>query len=209
MVAGNATLEALCGDLARPLPSVNCTPEPDAFSPCEDLLGDWVMRLVAWAVGSIALLGNAAVLIVLLGLGRRLCRLGRHRQGRQRGSLHGRGRLSVPQALMCHLALADLAMGVYLLLLAVMDSVSMGSYFNYAIDWQNGEPRWPCNLCYGLVRSRVVREFGEEGRGGGLVRGGERKESVESHNVRPDGTQFCFSSRDVSGKPQTRPTHSE
>lgn len=182
VAAGNATLEALCGDLARPLPAVNCTPEPDAFSPCEDLLGDWVMRLVAWAVGTIALLGNAAVLIVLLGLGRRLCRLGRRRQGRQRGSLHGRGRLSVPQALMCHLALADLAMGVYLLLLAVMDSVSMGSYFNYAIDWQNGEPRWPCHLCMVWLGDKIEqggwrswRERGrcvERGGGGTPIRGG-------------------------------------
>jgi len=40
---------------------------------------------------------------------------------------------------MCHLAAADLAMGIYLLMLAAMDARSIGTYFNYAIDWQNGK----------------------------------------------------------------------
>jgi hypothetical protein len=40
---------------------------------------------------------------------------------------------------MCNLAFADLCMGTYLLLIAAMDVHSMGTYFNYAIDWQEGE----------------------------------------------------------------------
>ncbi|XP_052120266.1 follicle-stimulating hormone receptor-like [Frankliniella occidentalis] len=111
-------LEAVCGDLARPRPPVSCSPAPDAFSPCEDLMGNWLLRLAVWLVSVAALLGNGAVLVVLLS---------------------PRRRLSVPRFLMCHLAAADLAMGAYLLMLAVMDAVSVGSYFNYAIDWQNGE----------------------------------------------------------------------
>lgn len=111
-------LEAVCGALGRPRPPVTCSPEPDAFSPCEDLMGNWLLRLSVWAVSVAALLGNGTVLLVLLS---------------------PRRRLSVPRYLMCHLAAADLAMGAYLLMLAVMDAVSIGAYFNYAIDWQNGE----------------------------------------------------------------------
>ncbi|XP_049781497.1 lutropin-choriogonadotropic hormone receptor-like [Schistocerca cancellata] len=96
---------------------VRCQPSPDAFSPCEDLLGNWALRGAAWAVGLAALLGNLAVLAVLLA---------------------ARFRLSVPKLLMCNLALADLCMGLYLLMLAAVDARSLGQYFNYAIDWQKG-----------------------------------------------------------------------
>jgi len=44
----------------------------------------------------------------------------------------------VPRFLMCHLAFADLCLGVYLLLVASIDAHSMGEYFNYAYDWQYG-----------------------------------------------------------------------
>ncbi|XP_049858923.1 uncharacterized protein LOC126353813 [Schistocerca gregaria] len=97
---------------------VRCQPSPDAFSPCEDLLGNWALRGAAWAVGLAALLGNLAVLAVLLA---------------------ARFRLSVPKLLMCNLALADLCMGLYLLMLAAVDARSLGQYFNYAIDWQKGK----------------------------------------------------------------------
>ncbi|XP_046986853.1 follicle-stimulating hormone receptor-like [Schistocerca americana] len=113
---------AAAGEKARGSDSavsqVRCQPSPDAFSPCEDLLGNWALRGAAWAVGLAALLGNLAVLAVLLA---------------------ARFRLSVPKLLMCNLALADLCMGLYLLMLAAVDARSLGQYFNYAIDWQKGK----------------------------------------------------------------------
>lgn len=39
---------------------------------------------------------------------------------------------------MVNLALADLSMGLYLFLIVGMDVNTIGVYFNYAIDWQNG-----------------------------------------------------------------------
>jgi len=39
---------------------------------------------------------------------------------------------------MCHLAFADLCLGLYLLLVACIDAHSMGEYFNFAYDWQYG-----------------------------------------------------------------------
>lgn len=68
-------------------------------------------------VVSLALIGNSAVLVVLL---------------------LAPGRMTVQRVLMANLSLADLCMGIYLLMVATEDLVSLGSYFNYAIDWQLG-----------------------------------------------------------------------
>lgn len=54
-------------------------------------------------------------------------------------SVSSRFRMTVPKFLMCHLAVADLCMGLYLLMIAAVDSRSIGDYFNHAIDWQNGK----------------------------------------------------------------------
>lgn len=39
---------------------------------------------------------------------------------------------------MCHLAFADLCMGIYLVVIATVDMLTRGRYYNYAIDWQMG-----------------------------------------------------------------------
>ncbi|XP_049833251.1 probable glycoprotein hormone G-protein coupled receptor isoform X2 [Schistocerca gregaria] len=109
-------IHALCGNLSRRV-AVRCTPEPDALNPCEDIMGLPWLRGCVWVVVTAALLGNAAVLLVLL------C---------------SASDLTVPKFLMCHLATADFCMGLYLLALAAMDLKSMGFYFNYAYSWQIG-----------------------------------------------------------------------
>lgn len=99
-------------------PHVHCTPSPDALNPCEDIMGyDW-LRVSVWFVVITAMVGNLAVLVVLLST---------------------MFEVTVPKFLMCHLAFADLCMGAYLLILASMDLHSSGTYFNYAFDWQIGE----------------------------------------------------------------------
>lgn len=110
-------IQVYCGNLSKTQRNVTCTPEPDAFNPCEDLMGNWWLRSAVWIVAIAAVVGNLAVLLVLLS---------------------SRFRMTVPKFLMCNLALADLCMGLYLLLLAVVDAKSIGSYFNHAIDWQQG-----------------------------------------------------------------------
>ncbi|MEQ2176189.1 hypothetical protein GOODEAATRI_025526 [Goodea atripinnis] len=37
---------------------------------------------------------------------------------------------------MCHLAFADLCMGIYLVVIATVDMLTHGRYYNHAIDWQ-------------------------------------------------------------------------
>ncbi|XP_060067109.1 follicle-stimulating hormone receptor-like [Ylistrum balloti] len=95
---------------------VDCTPIPDAFNPCEDVMGYEWLRIFVWFVVMAAILGNIVVLLVLASSKRKI---------------------TVPKFLMCNLAFADFLMGVYLLLLASIDIHTLGEYFNYAILWQN------------------------------------------------------------------------
>ncbi|XP_037609909.1 follicle-stimulating hormone receptor [Sebastes umbrosus] len=97
--------------------SVACSPTPDDFNPCEDIMSAVPLRVLIWIISILALLGNAAVLLVLLG---------------------SRSKLTVPRFLMCHLAFSDLCMGIYLVVIATVDMLTRGLYYNYAIDWQTG-----------------------------------------------------------------------
>lgn len=94
-----------------------CTPEPDAFNPCEDIMGYNFLRVLIWFISILAIAGNAVVLFVLLT---------------------SRYKLTVPRFLMCNLSFADFCMGIYLLLIASVDSKSRSQYYNHAIDWQTG-----------------------------------------------------------------------
>nr|XP_046257337.1 LOW QUALITY PROTEIN: lutropin-choriogonadotropic hormone receptor-like [Scatophagus argus] len=98
-------------------PFVKCTPKPDAFNPCEDLLGFPVLRCLTWIITVFAVTGNLAVLVILL--------ISHHK-------------ITISRFLMCNLAVADLCMGLYLMLIAFMDYHSRHEYYNHATDWQTG-----------------------------------------------------------------------
>ncbi|XP_043916072.1 follicle-stimulating hormone receptor-like [Protopterus annectens] len=97
--------------------SMECSPKPDEFNPCEDIMGHDILRILIWFINILALVGNTLVLVVLLT---------------------SRYKCTVPRFLMCNLAFADLCMGVYLLLIASVDIHTKSQYYNYAIDWQTG-----------------------------------------------------------------------
>lgn len=108
--------QVLCGEVVFRHRKVECTPVPDAFNPCEDVMGSEWLRIFVWLVVWATLIGNIIVLVVLLS---------------------NRKKMTVTKFLMCNLAFADFLMGVYLLLLAAIDIHSLGEYFNFAIAWQN------------------------------------------------------------------------
>lgn len=101
---------------------IKCLPRPDPFMPCKDLFDWWTLRLGVWIVFPLALIGNGTVLVVLV-FGRRK---------RRRSS-----KLDVPRFLVCNLAAADFFMGIYLCMLAMVDSLTLGYFRSYAIQWQN------------------------------------------------------------------------
>ena len=95
---------------------VECTPEPaDPFFPCDDLMDSSLLRVGVWIVFLLALLGNAAVIFVII----------------TRSS-----RIDVSRFLICNLAVADLCMGVYLGLLAIVDASTLGEFRSYGVEWQ-------------------------------------------------------------------------
>lgn len=96
---------------------VSCHPKPDAFNPCEDIMGFTYLRVLIWIISVLAIVGNSVVLLVLIT---------------------SRYKLTVPRFLMCHLAFADLCMGVYLFVIACVDIHTKSRYYNYGIDWQTG-----------------------------------------------------------------------
>ncbi|XP_060803417.1 follicle-stimulating hormone receptor-like [Amyelois transitella] len=108
---------AMCGNFSVTRPDVICRPMPNALNPCEDVMGWSWLRASVWFVITAAVVGNVAVLMVLLA---------------------NHAEITVPRFLMCHLAFSDLCTGIYLFMLAVVDLRSYGVFFNYAYNWQYG-----------------------------------------------------------------------
>uniref|UniRef100_A0A671K5U2 Thyrotropin receptor n=1 Tax=Sinocyclocheilus anshuiensis TaxID=1608454 RepID=A0A671K5U2_9TELE len=104
-------------DLCQRRPALQCSPEADAFNPCEDIAGFGFLRVAIWFINVLAIVGNLTVLLVLFT---------------------SRCKLTVPKFLMCHLAFADLCIGVYLLMIATVDLMTRGHYSQHAIEWQTG-----------------------------------------------------------------------
>ncbi|XP_031643626.1 thyrotropin receptor-like [Oncorhynchus kisutch] len=106
----------LCDD-DREDQGVPCTPLPDAFNPCEDVMSLGFLRVSVWLVSLLAVLANLLFLFILLT---------------------SHYKLTITRFLLCNLAMADLFMGVYLLLIASVDLYTRSQYHHYAIDWQTG-----------------------------------------------------------------------
>uniref|UniRef100_A0A8D2DQQ0 Follicle-stimulating hormone receptor n=1 Tax=Sciurus vulgaris TaxID=55149 RepID=A0A8D2DQQ0_SCIVU len=104
-------------DLCNEMVDVTCSPKPDAFNPCEDIMGYNILRVLIWFISILAITGNIIVLVILTT---------------------SQYKLTVPRFLMCNLAFADLCIGIYLLLIASVDIHTKSQYHNYAIDWQTG-----------------------------------------------------------------------
>lgn len=59
-------LQEFCGSIKNRMPIVRCYPTPDAFNPCEDVMGKNYLRFVVWLVAFAAVSGNVAVIVVLM-----------------------------------------------------------------------------------------------------------------------------------------------
>ncbi|XP_068233656.1 G-protein coupled receptor GRL101-like [Palaemon carinicauda] len=92
-----------------------CSPPPDEFSSCEDLMTNTVLRICAWILGTVALSGNLLVII-------------------WRTFFENDNK--VHSFLITHLALGDLCMGLYLLIIATVDLSYRGVYFIYDAVWR-------------------------------------------------------------------------
>ncbi|XP_076437604.1 G-protein coupled receptor GRL101-like [Babylonia areolata] len=102
--------------LAGPVPK--CFPEPDEFSSCEDLMSNHVLRISIWVLGMVAAFGNLLV-------------IGWRARDIRGGKVHS--------FLITNLAIGDFFMGVYLLIIAVVDSYYRGVYIVHDKWWRHSD----------------------------------------------------------------------
>ena len=95
----------------------NCSPKPDQFSSCDDLMTNNVLRIFLWILGVMAFAGNIFVLVWR--------------------TLYMEGGAKVPNLLLCNLSIADFFMGLYMLSIASIDLYYRGNYIENAKWWKN------------------------------------------------------------------------
>ncbi|XP_060581191.1 uncharacterized protein LOC132737848 [Ruditapes philippinarum] len=96
-----------------------CLPHRDEFSSCEDLMRKTVLRVLLWVIGVMALSGNVMSLIYRLVYDRKRFKLG-----------YG--------IFVTNLAVADLLMGIYMLIIAIADYWFRERYIEVDEEWRNG-----------------------------------------------------------------------
>ena len=100
----------------------NCFPRSNEFSSCSDLMRNQILRSFIWIVGIFALLGNSLSLLYHLVYDRDKLKLG-----------YG--------IFVSNLAISDLFMGLYLIIIASADMYYRGEYSLFDESWRNN------NLC--------------------------------------------------------------
>ncbi|XP_078344386.1 putative glycoprotein hormone G-protein coupled receptor isoform X2 [Oculina patagonica] len=100
-----------------PPKDVICLPKRDAYHPCEDIMGAKWLTVVSLMVGSVALVANLVVVVVMLSSDRRL---------------------NVHRFLMSNLAFADFCLGLYIFILVCVSMDTSGEYYNHVRAWQYG-----------------------------------------------------------------------
>ncbi|KAK0040456.1 G-protein coupled receptor GRL101 [Biomphalaria pfeifferi] len=116
-----ASINTICATtvLARGenLPAHQCEAEEQPLSTCEDLIGDFLKRVMLWIVAISAVFGN------IIALGYRILF--------ERTTLH----LTYVLFVTC-LGVSDLLMGIYLVIIASVDVVYRGVFIVYEHSWK-------------------------------------------------------------------------
>nr|XP_006819774.1 PREDICTED: G-protein coupled receptor GRL101-like [Saccoglossus kowalevskii] len=99
--------------LARFVP--NCSPPPNEFSSCEDLMSNVVLGVSIWLLGTVAFVGNLLVICWRL-------------RDKRDNKVHS--------FLITNLAVGDMCMGIYLLIIAVVDAYYRGEYIAHDNMWR-------------------------------------------------------------------------
>uniref|UniRef100_A0A4W3JX77 Leucine rich repeat containing G protein-coupled receptor 5 n=1 Tax=Callorhinchus milii TaxID=7868 RepID=A0A4W3JX77_CALMI len=97
--------------------SVQCTPMPGPFKPCDYLFGSWMIRLGVWTIVLLSLICNGLVTTTVFG---------------------SPAFLSPPKLLVGLMSMVNSLMGCYSGILAVVDMLTLGSFAKYGARWENG-----------------------------------------------------------------------
>ena len=99
--------------------TVKCHSPKDEFSSCFDLMKNRGVQVCVWILGLTALLGNLIVLLM---------------------RVVAKEDNKVQSILLTNLAMSDLLMGIYLLIIAIKDVQWQGEYFLHDFKWRSGIP---------------------------------------------------------------------
>ena len=106
-----------CCYAEKTLPRLKCSSPQDGFSSCADMMKNRTLQTCIWILGLSALVGNAFVIML---------------------RLISKEEKKVHSIFLTNLAIADLLMGVYLVIIAVKDVEYQGEYFKHDIQWRAG-----------------------------------------------------------------------
>ena len=95
------------------MPGVRCISPKDEFSSCSDLMKNKGVQICVWILGLTALVGNLLVILLRVFV-------------KEDNKVHS--------FLLTNLAISDLLMGVYLLIIAFKDVQWRGEYFKHDLD---------------------------------------------------------------------------
>ena len=98
---------------------VKCHSPKDEFSSCFDLMKNQGVQVCVWVLGLTALLGNLFVILM---------------------RVVAKEDNKVQSFLLTNLAMSDLLMGIYLLIIAIKDVQWQGEYFLHDFKWRSGLP---------------------------------------------------------------------
>ncbi|XP_023931515.1 G-protein coupled receptor GRL101-like [Lingula anatina] len=90
-----------------------CLPKPDEFSSCSDLLYDKFLQVSVWVMGILSLVGNLFVFVNRLR----------------------EYKITPPIFFIVNLSVSDFLMGVYLIIIASVDTLYRGEYFVHSEGW--------------------------------------------------------------------------
>ena len=99
------------------MPGVRCHSPKDEFSSCSDLMKNKGVQVCVWILGLSALVGNLFAIVMRVII-------------KEDNKVHS--------FLLTNLAISDLLMGVYLLIIAIKDVQWQGEYFKHDNNWRSG-----------------------------------------------------------------------
>ncbi|XP_034028399.1 leucine-rich repeat-containing G-protein coupled receptor 6 [Thalassophryne amazonica] len=97
--------------------SVQCTPTPGPFRPCDSLLGSWLVRVGLWSISLVSLLGNSLLLLSLFS---------------------SPGYLSPLRFTVACMGASNLLTGVCTCTLAFIDALTLGEFGHHGARWEGG-----------------------------------------------------------------------
>lgn len=98
-------------------PSIQCTPNPGPFKPCDHLFESWVIRLGVWLITLVSMLCNGLIMVVVFV---------------------SPGYLSPIKFVIGAFSGANMLTGLYCAILAFVDAVTFGHFAKYGARWEMG-----------------------------------------------------------------------